>query len=361
MKDHLETAPVWDAVRQTERCPFCALRSMIEKQSVERFLGGAVMEPGIRIRTNAAGFCSPHHRMLMAQKDYHGYALMMDTRLKEARAQAAPVLSALAKGSLFGGRNTDKAARKLREITSRCLVCESMRDHVKAYRETFFRLPEKPLFGAAAYAAEELPPCHGGHLRRLLRDSGRRVFSIDDLNPLTKKTGAEEAFQRLNSGRHRRPLHFARAGGAGARIQAQLSAQREHSRKLPRDGGEAADTERADVSLPSAGDADLRTLQSFRIVPARGLGGDQRPRWTGGDAQRAVRTQLPAHGPAAFQREDAVGADLRTARAGLTALQTVQTEPGPERRTAVKIHGTADAFAQEAHRITSFQLRERRI
>ena len=171
MKDHLETAPVWDAVRQTEQCPFCALRSMIEKQSVERFLGGAVMEPDIRIRTNAAGFCSLHHRMLMAQKDYHGYALMMDTRLREAVGQAASVLSALSGGGLFGGKNTDKAARKLREITSRCLVCESMRDHVKAYRETFFRLYRQDASFRAAFGVG-----HGvclSDLPDLLSDAGR--------------------------------------------------------------------------------------------------------------------------------------------------------------------------------------------
>lgn len=173
MKDHLETAPVWEAVRQRRQCPFCALRTMIEKQSVERFLGGAVMEPDIRIRTNAAGFCSSHHRMLMEQKDYHGYALMMDTRLKEAGGQAAPILSALAKGGLFGGRNTDKAARKLREITSRCLVCESMRDHVRAYRETFFRLYREDGAFRAAFAAG-----HGvclPDLPELLEEAGRRL------------------------------------------------------------------------------------------------------------------------------------------------------------------------------------------
>ena len=170
MKTHLETAPVWDAVRQTEQCPFCALSGMIEKQSVERFLGGAVMEPDIRIRTNAAGFCPAHHRMLMAQKDYHGYALMMDTRLKEAAGQAAPVLQALGKGGLFG-RNTEKAAQKLRAITSRCLVCESMKDHVKAYRETFFRLYREDGSFRAAFAAG-----HGvclNCLPDLLTDAGK--------------------------------------------------------------------------------------------------------------------------------------------------------------------------------------------
>lgn len=173
MKDHLETAPVWDAVRQKGQCPFCALRSMIEKQSVERFLGGAVMEPDIRIRTNAAGFCPAHHRMLMAEKDYHGYALMMDTRLREAAAQAAPVLSSLGKGGLFGGRNTEKAAQKLRAVTSRCLVCESMQDHVRAYRETFFRLYQEDSDFRAAFAAG-----HGvclSDLPDLVSEAGRRL------------------------------------------------------------------------------------------------------------------------------------------------------------------------------------------
>ena len=56
MKDHLETAPVIDAVRNQGVCPFCQLREMVEKQTVERYLGGSVMEPDIRIRTNAVGF-----------------------------------------------------------------------------------------------------------------------------------------------------------------------------------------------------------------------------------------------------------------------------------------------------------------
>ena len=47
MKDHLETAPVIDAVRSKDGCPICRLRGMIETQTVERYLGGAVMEPFI--------------------------------------------------------------------------------------------------------------------------------------------------------------------------------------------------------------------------------------------------------------------------------------------------------------------------
>ncbi len=174
MRDHLETAPVWDAVRQKEQCPFCALRSMIEKQSVERFLGGAVMEPEIRLRTNAAGFCSAHHRMLMAQKDYQGYALMMDTRLKEVIAGAAPSLRQAGQGGLLGRKAPEKAAKRLRELTSRCLVCESMAEHVRAYRDTFFRLYREDGAFRAAFAE--------GH--------GLCLFDLPD--------ALEEAGKRLN-------------------------------------------------------------------------------------------------------------------------------------------------------------------
>lgn len=173
MKEHLETAPLWDAVRQKEYCPFCYLRNMIETQSVQRFLGGSVMEPDIRLKTNAAGFCSRHHRMLMAQKDYHGYALMMQTRFREAAAQAAPALKGIRGGGLFGNRGTDKAAAQLRRITSRCLVCESMSSHVDAYRDTFFRMYAKEAAFRAAFAdgcgvcLDDLPD--------VLTDCGRKL------------------------------------------------------------------------------------------------------------------------------------------------------------------------------------------
>ena len=44
MKDHLETAPVIDALHHGD-CPFCQLRDMSERQTIERYLGGAVTEP----------------------------------------------------------------------------------------------------------------------------------------------------------------------------------------------------------------------------------------------------------------------------------------------------------------------------
>ena len=174
MREHLETAPLWDAVRQKEMCPFCFLRRMIEKQGVERYLGGAVMEPDIRLKTNAAGFCSRHHQMLMAEKDYHGYALMMQTRLREAAGQAAPALAGLGGGALLGGgRKAENAARQLRRVTSRCLVCESMEGHVAAYRDTFLHMYQKDGAFRAAFA-ESAGVCLAD-LPDVLSDSARKL------------------------------------------------------------------------------------------------------------------------------------------------------------------------------------------
>ncbi len=140
MKDHLETAPVIDAIRNHSLCPFCQLREMIERQTVERYLGGAVMEPDIRIRTNAVGFCRTHHQLLMAQKDYHGYALMMQTRLKTVATQLAPAIKGLAGISLFGNKNTASLQRQLDEAAGRCLICENMADTVSRYMDIFMKL-----------------------------------------------------------------------------------------------------------------------------------------------------------------------------------------------------------------------------
>ena len=208
MRDHLETAPVWDAVRQTKQCPFCALKEMIERQSVERYLGGSVMEPEIRLKTNAAGFCSAHHQMLMAQKDYHGYALMMDTRLREALKDAQPVLNALEKGGLFGGRNPEKAAQKLRSITARCLICESVRDHVKAYTDTFFRLYQKESEFRTAFenghgvCLDDLPDVLQEAGRRLSGDTQQTFLKACARTSLASLYAAQEDLDALCSSFH---------------------------------------------------------------------------------------------------------------------------------------------------------------
>ena len=92
MAYHLDTIPVWDAVKLEGECPLCALRRRSELIDVDRYLGASVMEPDTRIQVNQKGFCPRHQVLLYAQKNRLGHALMMHTHLKETRRRLGPLM-----------------------------------------------------------------------------------------------------------------------------------------------------------------------------------------------------------------------------------------------------------------------------
>jgi hypothetical protein len=83
MKYHIDTIPVWDAYHQEGECPLCILENNLEKNYVESFLGGSVMEPDTRIEVNKTGFCPNHFKLLYDAQNRLGLALMTHTHLKE--------------------------------------------------------------------------------------------------------------------------------------------------------------------------------------------------------------------------------------------------------------------------------------
>ena len=95
MRYHIDTIPVWDALKLDTECPLCVLRRQIERGEVDRFLGGSVMEPDVRIRVNAKGFCRRHHVLLYAQQNRLGHALMTHTHMRETRQAAEKILAAV--------------------------------------------------------------------------------------------------------------------------------------------------------------------------------------------------------------------------------------------------------------------------
>ena len=143
---HLDTIPVWDAVKQDTFCPLCYLRDKNEQTDVERFLGGSVMEPDIRIKVNEKGFCPRHQQMLYDQKNRLGHALLMQSRLKTLREKALPLLEnaqkgvkpGLLKGDRSGG--VKSAAEKLAGMTGGCIICESVKENTERYARTLLHL-----------------------------------------------------------------------------------------------------------------------------------------------------------------------------------------------------------------------------
>lgn len=155
LRYHIDTIPVWDAVKLQGECPLCALRRRNELIDVDRFLGGSVMEPDTRIQVNAKGFCPRHQVLLYAQKNRLSHALMMHTHLKETMEKMQPILnSALSAaqksadtpalkrmmGKSAGKADLKQAAQDLRALSGGCILCDSIEENTRRYAYTLLHL-----------------------------------------------------------------------------------------------------------------------------------------------------------------------------------------------------------------------------
>ncbi len=155
MRYHLDTIPVWDAMKLEGECPLCALRRRNELIDVDRFLGASVMEPDTRIQVNDKGFCAHHQVLLYAQKNRLGHALMMHTHLKETmkklqplmdsargaagKSAATPMLKRLV-GKSEGKADLRETAEKIRRLSSSCILCDTIEEHTRRYAYTMLHL-----------------------------------------------------------------------------------------------------------------------------------------------------------------------------------------------------------------------------
>lgn len=168
MRYHIDTIPVWDAVKLEGECPLCALRRKTELIDVDRFLGASVMEPDTRIQVNAKGFCARHQVLLYAQQNRLGHALMMHSHLKEVMAKAGPLMEkaraaaqkeadapALRRMVGKGGGKDDLeiAAKELRALSTGCILCDSIQENVSRYAYTLLHLYKTDPAFKKAFAA----------------------------------------------------------------------------------------------------------------------------------------------------------------------------------------------------------------
>lgn len=156
MKYHIDTIPVWDAMKLDSECFLCALKRKTELGEVEHYLGASVMEPDTRIRVNKKGFCRNHQQMLYALDNRLGHALLLESHVAETRERlekAIKTAKSAAKGA-SGGSLMDKltgkvpsaakqmedAAAALDALTESCIVCDSIEENMGRYLHTFFHL-----------------------------------------------------------------------------------------------------------------------------------------------------------------------------------------------------------------------------
>ena len=171
MRYHIDTIPLWDAMKADSECLLCTLRRRMELDAVEKYLGASVMEPDTRIEVNRRGFCTHHLGMMFQKSNKLGIALMMESHLHEVRSKAKKAIhhmvegvNAYADASLLGkisskGRNAKatiaSAAHDMQGIAHGCMICHDLDSHMARYRHTFFHLYKTDGEFRAAYAASK--------------------------------------------------------------------------------------------------------------------------------------------------------------------------------------------------------------
>jgi len=156
MRYHIDTIPIWDAVKLDGECPLCALERKTELGEAERYLGASVMEPDIRIKVNDRGFCRKHHQMLFSMSNRLGHAPMLESHTIENRKKTSQIFEKMNRaadqlinaglGDKLNGKTKNAAAvitgeaDKLTQLSETCLMCDTIRENMLRYLHTFFHL-----------------------------------------------------------------------------------------------------------------------------------------------------------------------------------------------------------------------------
>lgn len=132
----LEISKIHDAYGEGGECPLCSLLDAVERTYLLSFQHSRLMEPNVRVQTNAKGFCPAHWDRLYRQENRLGTALMAHTHLRENRRWIGSRLDGLREEAGKGGGRRpflpaargsgawDAAVRELRSYVDRCFLCD---------------------------------------------------------------------------------------------------------------------------------------------------------------------------------------------------------------------------------------------
>lgn len=147
MRDSLLAIPIDEAFDPKCGCPICRMRDTIEEHLLEYIMGAAMMEPDVRIETNAQGFCRHHFNGLLKQDNRLSLALMLDTRLNTLREEIFEK-----KGLTF---TRSAKTKKAGEIEETCFVCSKVDWGVRHMIDTVYSMFKKDENFRRLYSEQE--------------------------------------------------------------------------------------------------------------------------------------------------------------------------------------------------------------
>jgi len=146
-------------------CPMCSLYRTLEENQLDTILGGAMMEPSVRIKTNEEGFCKTHYDMLMGMKNRLSMALTLESHLIELQKELSP--------SGISGLFAKKPVARVAELEESCYVCSRVNYHFDRMTEVVVSLWKSDENFPAKFSAQPyfcLP-----HYRKLVDVAGKML------------------------------------------------------------------------------------------------------------------------------------------------------------------------------------------
>ncbi|NLO49138.1 MAG: hypothetical protein GX111_12670 [Clostridiales bacterium] len=132
MIEKIYTIPINEAFEHThqnpeEGCPLCRLHAKFEASTLSFCLGGAMMEPDVRIEMNRKGFCPDHLQKLASMKNKLALALILESRLDEIRNDFQMPPTSEKKGLFSPKPSGSDGADALGRASASCFVCDKIR------------------------------------------------------------------------------------------------------------------------------------------------------------------------------------------------------------------------------------------
>ena len=186
MAEKLYTIPVNDAFDLHSECPVCSMVSKLERDAVEYTLGPSYMEDDTRMETDKKGFCTPHMRMLLAEKNRLGLSLILKTHIdRQVKAMEILKKGTVKPKSFLKKNDESEIGQYLRETDETCFICDRMDLTFPHYLDTTVRLFEKdPEF------RKKFEECNGfcGRHAGMLIEKGRERLSGKALTEFVEVT-----------------------------------------------------------------------------------------------------------------------------------------------------------------------------
>lgn len=141
MKYHIDTIPVWDALKEDCECILCTIEDKQQRKQVNFFLGDGVMQPDIRQMINKVGFCNKHYQMMHDCKMKLPLGLGCYTRLEYVKEDLDKFFDRIISDNKVLKRSGAlECSEYIKDITATCAICEKIDENMKRYFFTFIHL-----------------------------------------------------------------------------------------------------------------------------------------------------------------------------------------------------------------------------